>query len=43
MDKDPSNKNKIRGEVLELRKYVSSIIFSYEHIYGTTELLTSES
>ncbi|MHA2247743.1 MAG: hypothetical protein ACXADY_22540, partial [Candidatus Hodarchaeales archaeon] len=43
MDKEPSNKDKIRKEVLELRKYVSSIIISYENIYETTELLTPES
>ncbi|MHA2245218.1 MAG: DUF2341 domain-containing protein [Candidatus Hodarchaeales archaeon] len=43
MDKEPSNKNKVRREVLELRKYVSAIIISYEDIYGTTELLTPES
>jgi hypothetical protein len=43
MDKDPENKNKIRKEVLKLRKYVSSIINSYEDIYGTIELLTAES
>jgi hypothetical protein len=43
MDKEPSNKNKIRTEVLGLRKFVSSIIISYEDIYGTTELLTPES
>jgi hypothetical protein len=39
MDKKPDEKDTIRKQVLELRKYVSSIILSYERIYGTTELI----
>ncbi|MHA2204087.1 MAG: hypothetical protein ACW991_10400, partial [Candidatus Hodarchaeales archaeon] len=42
MDKDPSNKDKIRRKVVGLRKYVTSIILSYEQIYGTTELVSEE-
>jgi hypothetical protein len=43
MDKEPSEKDKIRKEVFELRKYVSSIVLSYVNIYGTTELIEEES
>ncbi|MFX1249758.1 MAG: hypothetical protein ACFFBQ_20370, partial [Promethearchaeota archaeon] len=42
MDKDPSEKDKIRKKVFGLRKYVSSIVMSYEQIYGTTELVSEE-
>jgi hypothetical protein len=42
MDKDPSEKEKIRKKVIGLRKYVSAIVLSYEHIYGTTELVSEE-
>jgi hypothetical protein len=34
MDKNPSEKDKIRKGVFELRKYISSIVLSYERIYG---------
>jgi hypothetical protein len=39
MDKKPDEKDTIRKQVFELRKYVSSIILSYERIYSTTELI----
>jgi hypothetical protein len=42
MDKKPDEKDTIRNQVLILRKYVSSIILSYERIYGTTELIEEE-
>ena len=42
MDKKPDNKEEIRKQVFGLRKYVSSIILSYERIYGTTELIEEE-
>ncbi|MFX0123637.1 MAG: hypothetical protein ACFFAE_08340, partial [Candidatus Hodarchaeota archaeon] len=42
MDKKPDDKDAIRKQVYELRKYVSSIILSYETIYGTTELLEED-
>jgi hypothetical protein len=43
MDKNPSEKDTIRKEVFELRKYVSSIVLSYANIYGTIELIKEES
>jgi hypothetical protein len=39
MDRKPDEKDTIRKQVLDLRKYVSSIILSYERIYSTTELI----
>jgi hypothetical protein len=42
MDKNPSEKDKIRKEIFELRKFVSSIILSYDEIYGTIKLLEEE-
>jgi len=42
MDKSPSEKENIQKSVFELRKFVSSIILSYEKIYGTTELIEEE-
>jgi hypothetical protein len=42
MDKKPDEKDTIRKQVLNLRKYVSSIVLSYEQIYGTTELIEEE-
>jgi hypothetical protein len=42
MDKSPSEKEKIRKTVFELRKFVSAIILSYEKIYGTTELIEED-
>jgi hypothetical protein len=42
MDKNPDDKVTIRKQVLKIRKYVSSIILSYERIYGTTELIEEE-
>ena len=42
MDKEPSEKEKIRKKVFEIRKFVSSITLSYERIYGTTELISEE-
>ncbi|MHA2407037.1 MAG: hypothetical protein ACXACA_01520, partial [Candidatus Ranarchaeia archaeon] len=42
MDKNPDDKDTIRKQVLNLRKYVSSIVLSYEGIYGTTELIEEE-
>ncbi|MFX0211095.1 MAG: hypothetical protein ACFFDT_34265, partial [Candidatus Hodarchaeota archaeon] len=42
MDKEPSKKEKIHAKVVGLRKYVSAIVLSYEHIYGTTELVSEE-
>ncbi|MFX0087837.1 MAG: hypothetical protein ACFFAU_19450, partial [Candidatus Hodarchaeota archaeon] len=43
MDKNPSEKDKIRKLALELRKFVSAIVLSYEMIYGTTELIEEDS
>jgi hypothetical protein len=42
MDKKPDEKDAIRKQVLNLRKYVTSIVLSYENIYGTTELIEEE-
>jgi hypothetical protein len=42
MNTQASEKGKIRDKVLELRKFVTSIILSYERIYGTTELIEEE-
>ncbi|UCG02717.1 MAG: hypothetical protein JSW11_01750, partial [Candidatus Heimdallarchaeota archaeon] len=42
MDKKPDDKEAIRKQVFNIRKYVSSIILSYERIYGTTELIEEE-
>jgi hypothetical protein len=42
MDKSPSEKEKVRTSALDIRKYVSAIILSYQRIYGTTELLEEE-
>ena len=42
MNNQASEKAKIRDKVLELRKFVTSIILSYEKIYGTTELIEEE-
>ncbi|MFX0017081.1 MAG: hypothetical protein ACFE98_20970, partial [Candidatus Hermodarchaeota archaeon] len=42
MNTEDSDKNKIRNKVLILRKFVSSIVISYERIYGTTELIKEE-
>ncbi|UCG00673.1 MAG: hypothetical protein JSW11_13765, partial [Candidatus Heimdallarchaeota archaeon] len=42
MDNEDSDKNKIRSKVFKLRQLVSSIVLSYEKIYGTTELITEE-
>jgi hypothetical protein len=42
MDKKPDEKDTIRNLVMDLRKYVSSIVLSYERIYGTTELIEEE-
>jgi hypothetical protein len=42
MDKDPSEKDKIRKHVFGLRKFVSNIVLSYASIYDTTELLEED-
>ncbi|MFX0088012.1 MAG: hypothetical protein ACFFAU_20330, partial [Candidatus Hodarchaeota archaeon] len=42
MNDQASEKQRIRNKVLELRKYVTTIILSYERIYGTTELIEEE-
>jgi hypothetical protein len=42
MNNESSEKNKIHNKVLGVRKFISSIILSYEKIYGTTELITEE-
>ncbi|MFX1249761.1 MAG: hypothetical protein ACFFBQ_20385, partial [Promethearchaeota archaeon] len=42
MDKNPSEKDKIRLQVFKLRKFVSNIILSYASIYGTTELVEED-
>ncbi|MFX0151521.1 MAG: hypothetical protein ACFFAJ_12115, partial [Candidatus Hodarchaeota archaeon] len=42
MNSEDSEKENIRNQVFELRKYVSLIILSYERIYGTTELISVE-
>ncbi|MFX1285665.1 MAG: hypothetical protein ACFFB5_18640 [Promethearchaeota archaeon] len=42
MDKDPSKKEKIQKSAFEIRKFVSTIVLSYQNIYGTTELLGEE-
>jgi hypothetical protein len=33
----------VKEKVVELRKFISRIILTYEHIYGTTELVEEES
>ena len=42
MNEEGSEKDKIKGLVLDLRKYTSKIILAYEHIYSTTELISEE-
>jgi hypothetical protein len=42
MDKNPDEKNQIRSNVFDLRKFVSKIILAYENIYGTTELVVED-
>jgi hypothetical protein len=42
MNKKDSDKKKIRTKVMVLRKFVSSVVLSYERIYGTTELIIEE-
>ncbi|MFW9992573.1 MAG: DUF2341 domain-containing protein [Candidatus Odinarchaeota archaeon] len=37
MDKQPSEKKSIANEVIELRKLVTSILLSYEKLYGVVE------
>jgi hypothetical protein len=42
MNKVDSDKNKILSKIFTLRKFVSSVVMSYERIYGTTELIVKE-
>jgi hypothetical protein len=42
MNEEDSQKDKIHSEILTLRKFVSSVVLSYELIYGTTELVVEE-
>jgi len=42
MNKEDSDKNIIRSKIFSLRKFVSSVVMSYERIYGTTELIIGE-
>jgi hypothetical protein len=42
MNDESTEKAVIRQQILDLRKYISSIILSYKNIYGTTELLEEE-
>jgi hypothetical protein len=42
MNEENSDKDNIQSEILVLRKYVSSIVLSYELIYGTTELVVEQ-
>ena len=37
-----TSKEKLKGKIIEIRKYISRIILSYESIYGTTELITED-
>jgi hypothetical protein len=42
MNEEDADKTQIRSEILVLRKFVSSVVMSYERIYGTTELIIDE-
>jgi len=37
-----TGKDKLKGKIIAIRKYISRIILSYESIYGTTELITED-
>ncbi|MFX0125059.1 MAG: hypothetical protein ACFFAE_15615 [Candidatus Hodarchaeota archaeon] len=41
MNKVSSEKDIIRTEIIEIRKYITKIILAHEKIYGTTDLLTT--
>ncbi|MHA2324968.1 MAG: hypothetical protein ACXACB_06195, partial [Promethearchaeota archaeon] len=43
MNDESTEKAVIRQQIVDLRKYISSIILSYKSIYGTTDLLEEDS